>query len=347
MAVDRKEANMKMLQDTVEVQNKTKDAVVRMNRQAVEAEQLGGRTLEELRRQGNQIDEISQQLSSVDRKLDQSKALQSKFDMWAGNWLGGKKRQALKEAEAEIRDRSQQDYSKIKEVFEHEKFDTFNRSWKKAGLVLCSDPSISCDDVFDPALQESLENSYWKVDFSLVNIDPDGWTYANSFQSLNKTGVGDSTPKWNSYVRRRKWKYTESRTGSAAVDDIYQRNEARKAKTAGSRQAEKLGYVPRNKTTGTLTANGMSSAGMVRKGEDQALDEESAAGLAYVKSADAEIDAGLESLSRTMDNLTGIAGAMKDESLAQNQKLDYLDSQMEKTMQKQTVVNARQRFLLK
>lgn len=46
---------MKMLQDTVEVQNKTKDAVVRMNRQAVEAEQLGSRTLEELRRQGNQI----------------------------------------------------------------------------------------------------------------------------------------------------------------------------------------------------------------------------------------------------------------------------------------------------
>jgi hypothetical protein len=55
MAVDRKEANLKMLQDTHDVQDKTKEAVWRMNRQAAEAEQLGTHTLEELRRQGAQI----------------------------------------------------------------------------------------------------------------------------------------------------------------------------------------------------------------------------------------------------------------------------------------------------
>lgn len=346
MAVDRKEANLKMLQETTEVQDKTKEAVFRMNRQAAEAEQIGARTLDELRRQGNQLDEISQELGSVDNKLEQSKALQNKFDVWAGNWLGGKKRNAMKEAEAEIKERGVQDYSKIKEAFQHEKFDTLSRKWKKAGLVLCSDPSVSCDDVFDPALQESLESTNWKVDFSLSGIDPEGWTYANSYSALNKTGAGDSSAKWNSYVRRRKWKFTEAKTGSPAVNDIQERNEARKAKAAGSKQAEKLGYVPRSKGA---SASGMSSAGMMRgkAAEDQALDEESSAGLAKVKAADAEIDAGLDSLARTMDNLNEIGSAMRSEAQAQNTKLDYLDSQMEKTMQKQTVVNARQRGLLK
>jgi hypothetical protein len=55
MAVDRKEANLKMLAETSEVQDKTKEAIWRMNRQAAEAEELGTHTLEELRRQGNQM----------------------------------------------------------------------------------------------------------------------------------------------------------------------------------------------------------------------------------------------------------------------------------------------------
>jgi hypothetical protein len=55
MAVDRKEANMQMLQDTNQVQDKTKEAIWRIQRQAAEAEEIGGKTLEELRRQGQQM----------------------------------------------------------------------------------------------------------------------------------------------------------------------------------------------------------------------------------------------------------------------------------------------------
>jgi hypothetical protein len=125
----------------------------------------------------------------------------------------------MKEAAAEIADRSVQEHSKIKEVFQHEKYDTLTRKWKKAGLVLCTDTSVSCDDVFDPALQESIENSKWSVDFSLSGIDAEGWTYAYDFATLNTTGVGDATPKWNSYVRRRKWRFVEKNSGGGSALD--------------------------------------------------------------------------------------------------------------------------------
>lgn len=153
--------------------------------------------------------------------MEQSKALQSRFDRWAGNWWGGKKAAALREAAAEINDRNGNEHTKIKEVFQHEKFDPLSRTWKKAGLVLCTDPSVSCDDLFDPALQESMEKTSWAVDFSLQGIDPEGWTYAYDFATLNKTCAGDKEPKWNSYVRRRKWRYTEQRGGGtgSAVDE--------------------------------------------------------------------------------------------------------------------------------
>lgn len=124
-------------------------------------------------------DDINAELVSVSSKLDQSSALQSRFDRWAGNWLGGKKAAAMKEAAAEIALRNKEDHSKVKEVFQHEKYDTITRVWKAAGLVLCTDTSVSVDDLFDPAVMEKLENSSWVVDFSLAGIDADGWTYGN------------------------------------------------------------------------------------------------------------------------------------------------------------------------
>lgn len=349
MTVDRKDANMKMLKDTNEVQDKTKEAIWRIQRQAAEAEQIGTKTVEELRRQGQQMDDINNEIGNVSAKLEQSKALQSRFDRWAGNWLGGKKNAALKEAAAEISERGQNEHTKIKEVFQHEKFDTMAQKWRKAGLVLCTDPSVSCDDVFDPALQETLEKSSWVVDFSLQGIDVEGWTYAYDFATLNKTGVGDKEPKWNSYVRRRKWRYVEQKFGAAssAVDEVTMRNDERKNKASAKNNLEKAGYIPRNKQP---TQSGLMSTGMVGKGrtpKDQELDEEDAAGLKKVQDNDAEINAGLQAIDKTLDNLNALAGAMREETYNQNEKLERIDNSMQKTMEKQTVVNARQRYLLK
>jgi hypothetical protein len=94
------------------------------------------------------------------------------------------------------------------------------------------------------------------------------------------------------------------------------RNDERKIKAAGSKNVDKIGYVPRNKQAAGMTASGLSSAGMSGRGRndpDQALDEDSAAGLARLKEKDAEIDAGIDAISRGIDNLTSISTAMKDE----------------------------------
>jgi len=222
---------------------------------------------------------------------------------------------------------------------------------------LCTDPSLTCDDLFDPSIQESVENSIWSVDFTLVGIDAEGWTYAYDFATLNKTGAGDMAPKWNSYVRRRKWRMTDRNTsGSAGLNEVKDRNDARKAKAASAaaasggstKAADKIGYVPRNKQASTLTASGLTSAGMTRgKAADQDLDDESAAGLQRLKEQDAEIDAGIDAISKTIDNLNNIASTMNEETKIQNKKLNKVDDNMTKTTEKQTVVNARQRYLLK
>jgi hypothetical protein len=47
-----------------------------------------------------------------------------------------------------------------------------------------------------------------------------GWTYADSFGTLNSRGQGEPAAKWNHYVRRRKWRHQENKTGgSAALDE--------------------------------------------------------------------------------------------------------------------------------
>lgn len=103
---------------------------------------------------------------------------------------------------------------------------------------------------------------------------------------------------------------------------VTQRNEDRKeraAASAASRHTEKIGYVPRNKQAAGMSASGLTSAGMMgqsRNDPSQTLDEDSAAGLARLREQDAEIDAGIDQISRQIDNLTNIAGAMKDEVLS-------------------------------
>jgi hypothetical protein len=212
-------------------------------------------------------EDINQELDSVSAKLDTSQALQSKFDRWAGNWLGGKKRSAMNEAAAEIKLRNQEDHSKVKEVFQQEKFDSLSRVWKKSHLVLCHDTSIEVPDLFDPAVMEHAENTHWIIDFSLTGIDGEGWTYAYDFATLNKNGAGSSSPAWNSYVRRRKWRYEErSLTGGNDVGDIRNRANARKTAQGnanqGSKQAEKLGYVPRGKMP-AMKESGLTSGSMM------------------------------------------------------------------------------------
>jgi hypothetical protein len=62
-----------------------------------------------------------------------------------------------------------------------------------------------------------------------------------------------------------------------------------------------------------MKASGLSSGGGRRGKEKEELDEDSKAGLRRVQANDREIDQGINSISNTLDNLTGIAGQMKEE----------------------------------
>ena len=233
--------------------------------------------------------------------------------------------------------------SKVKEVFEHEKYDSLSRTWKVAGFVLCSAPTVTApgsfvfsflffffsfftlpfslfprEDIFDPAIQAAIPDSNWNIDYSLSGIDAEGWTYAYDYNTLNRTGAGSPTADWNTYVRRRKWRYVEKRQGgSAAVNEVRERNQARlnAQKPTGSTQAEKIGYVPRAQQA-QMKATGLASAGMMRgqkKAPDQELDEESASGLARVSANNAEIDASVDEIGSALDRIAGIANNMKEE----------------------------------
>lgn len=346
---DRRDANMKVLAETDDVQNQTKDAIDRIKKQTAETEELGGATLEELRKQGRQMDDINSELESVNNKLDQSGALQERFNLWAGNWFGGKKKEANAEAQAEIAAAQRQEHSKVREVFQHEKFEAFSRTWKNQGFVLCNTPTVAAPEIFDPTSQAADSN--WKIDYSLTGIDPEGWTYAYDFATLNKIGSGDPAPKWNSYVRRRKWKFEDRKASNLGdgVEAIRARNAERQTQAkggAGSSQAREIAYATR-RPKGAPVESGRTTKFGGGKDKDDDLDEDSRRGLAKVKQNDAEIDEGIDEIAKGLDKLDQIASHMNAEVRVQNAKLDKMDNTMQKVAEKQTYVNAQARQLLK
>lgn len=215
-AFDRSDANRKMLRETEDIQNQTKEATARIKAQIGETEVIANSTLQELREQGAQMDNVNMDVVGVQQKLDQSSNLQDTFDVWSGGLFGGKKRAAKKEASELSRQRVMEELNNVREVFENQKFDRLGRNWKNKSMTLCTDPSIKAPELFAPELQTG-PSAKWVVDYSLVGIDGEGWTYAYDFPTLNKTGAGVNASTWNTYVRRRKWKMTE-RSGNAVMD---------------------------------------------------------------------------------------------------------------------------------
>ena len=196
--------------------------------------------------------------------------------------------------------------------------------------------------------------SSWMIDYNLSGIDAEGWTYAKDFASLNKTGAGDAKPAWNSYVRRRKWRFHEKRSNTSEnsqLNEVRERNQARMEKLKPKSQlsqADKIGYVPRA-AQAKMAESGLTNSRMAShtgKAEEQ-LDEDSAAGLAGLKATDAEIDQGLDRISNAIDRIGNIAAAMGQEARSHTDKLEKINESMVKTADKTTVVNARQKHLLR
>ena len=214
------------------------------------------------------------------------------------------------------------------------------RKWRFQGLFTTTPENTLAPDLFDPKLQATIPDTRWSVDFSLSDIDAEGWTYGYDSLTLNK-GKGDRQAKWNSYVRRRKWRFTDSSgKNSEAVNEIKARNDARTAKS-GSSQAEKIGYVPRSQL------KSMAESGFSKSNKNEDLDDDSKAGLGRLQQNDSEIDQGLDEISNSLDTLTSISQAMNEEARTQTSKLDKLSNSMDKVADKQSVVNSRLKRQLK
>jgi hypothetical protein len=129
---------------------------------------------------------------------------------------------------------------------------------------------------------------------------------------------------------------------------VKERSQARKDKVKPVvTQAEKIGYVPRSQMA-RMTASGLTSNAMNKKGGfREELDEDSAAGLQTLKNNDAEIDQNLDGISSTLDKITDISRAMREEVGAQNGKIEVITKKMEHVAEKQTVVTARSKYQLK
>jgi hypothetical protein len=226
-----------------------------------------------------------------------------------------------------------------------------SRSWKPEGFVLCNAPTVEAPNIF---LQKGPnDESDWGIDFSLAGIDPEGWTYSYDFATLNKTGAGEPKAAWNHYVRRRKWRYIDKKgSENSQINEVRERNALRmeklKPKRTGASQAEKIGYVPRSQQA-RMAQSGLSNARMAggSKAKDEELDEDSAAGLAQLRANDAEIDEGMDKVSSALDRIANIASSIGSEANTQTSKLKNIDSQMSKTADKTTIVNARQKHLLR
>lgn len=155
-------------------------------------------------------------METVSKQLEKTQVLQNQFDRWAGNFFGGKKNAAIKAAGKDlIKDHCKDDETstKIKEVFEVEKFDSISRIWRPQDVYLCSNPAVAAKEVFNPKNAKG-DSVAWSIDYSHAGIDAEGWTYGYDNATLIKNGSGDSSRKWNSYARRRKWCLEEKKAVS-------------------------------------------------------------------------------------------------------------------------------------
>jgi hypothetical protein len=93
-----------------------------------------------------------------------------------------------------------------------------------------------------------------------------------------------------------------------------------------------------------MTASGLSSASATQQSQD--LDEDATNGLNRGRGKDALIDAGIDALALGLDKLGNLAGAITDETKDSAARIDKMDRGMQRTTEKQVIVNARQRYLL-
>jgi hypothetical protein len=89
---DDDDADLQALVAAAELQQKSKDVLVRLQQNLETTQQVGGMTLDDLHAQRLQLENMERQGDRLHEKLDETEYLQSKL----GSWFGGKRKQTNK-----------------------------------------------------------------------------------------------------------------------------------------------------------------------------------------------------------------------------------------------------------
>ena len=94
--------NEEALDATADVQQRTKDAIYRMQQQTEETQELGENTLSTLKNQRKQTENIHKDAKRMEYELRKTDQALNSFDRWTGKFLGRQKRAAKKEVKASV-----------------------------------------------------------------------------------------------------------------------------------------------------------------------------------------------------------------------------------------------------
>jgi len=184
---------MAVLKEADEIQDKTLEALMRIQKNAGETEALGADTLTELKTQGEHLAEITRMNEEVSEKLNRSSALAYDFDKWARCCCCADQRmqRAMDEAAQRILQSKADGAHRTREVFEDQKWNGCARDWRPFDFVLCDAPTVPGPDVHEMnrihaegphGPQAAIDSGSWAVDYNVsFATDSDGWTYCSDF----------------------------------------------------------------------------------------------------------------------------------------------------------------------
>lgn len=97
--------NRVLLAHADEIQRRSTEVARRCQQQLSETEEVGIKTLDEIRNQNKTMTQIQDSADMTNAKLDHTQKLLNRYDRWAFHWYGRNKRQAQKEGKQVIQER--------------------------------------------------------------------------------------------------------------------------------------------------------------------------------------------------------------------------------------------------
>lgn len=328
------ETNADLIRHAEDTLQETDNTLDRIHMKVQEIKEIGKTNLEVLDEQWEQIGHINTELDHVNEKLGVSSGLLNVFSLNIGNYFNGNKNSVVHEQEEIIIN----EIRNLSEVYEDQTYDHILRAWKTQRFVYCSNTTKEVHKSFRVHFYTSpTEKSKWVIDYSGGAMDGEGWSYAFSYDVLNK-GNGIREPNIHHNVRRRKWKMNAQRRNSEKVAEVESKSNNNQLPASG----KPYGYVGRKHEQ--PRESGFVST--FAKGNEE-LDEKSKKGLERIEKKDKENDQKVEVIGHAIDDIHGIAKEMNQKVRMHNKEITLMAEKVETAVNKQIEVNNHLEKLLK